>query len=319
MRRALIAVIAAALVAGCGTTSDHALNASLAALDAQVTTTTSSSTSSAAVPRCDPTASLRPPATLPAPGAMPAGSYMAEIQRRGYLIAGVDQNTLLFAYFNPLDRQPEGFEIDLLHQLSQAIFGDPNKVVFKVITTAQRIPEVQGGSVDAVVDAVTMTCSRAQLVDFSAEYFHADQKLLVPLNSPIHGIDDLTGKRVCATKGSTSLDNIKQDAPKAILVPVTQRTDCLVALQQGRVDAVTSDDSILLGFRAQDPYTRIVGGGFSPQPYGIAINKAHPDFVRFINGVLARIEADGTWRQIYRRWPGQFRATPAPPTPDYSG
>jgi polar amino acid transport system substrate-binding protein len=323
MRRALItvsAVVAAALLlAGCGGTSDNALNASLVALNAHVPTTTSPTTTSPAPPACDPTASLRPPATLPAPGAMPPGSYMAQIQRRGYLIAGVDQNTLLFAYFNPLDGQLEGFEIDLLHELSLAIFGKPNKIVFKVVTTAQRIPAVQDGSVDIVADAVTMTCERQQQVDFSAQYFHADQKLLVPTDSPIHGINDLAGKRVCATVGSTSLANIEQLAPKAIPDGLQQRTDCLVALQEGTVDAVTSDDSILLGFQAQDPYTKIVGGGFSPQPYGMAINKAHPDFVRFVNGVLARIDANGTWAQIYKHWLGHFRSTPPPPTPDYSG
>src|SRR5205814_1173143 len=147
----------------------------------------------------------------------------------GRLVAGVDQNTLLFAYFNPLHKGLEGFEIDLLHQLSQAIFGNPNKVTFKVITTAQRIPAVQDGGVDIVVDATTITCARKQQVDFSTVYYNAGQKLLVPIDSPIHSIADLAGKRVCATIGSTSIANIEALAPKAIPAPAKQRTDCLVA------------------------------------------------------------------------------------------
>jgi polar amino acid transport system substrate-binding protein len=313
-------LLAGVLLAGCGGTSDHALNASLAALGAHATTTSTTSSSTPA-PACNNvTASLRPPATLPPPGLMPSGSYMSQIQRRGHIVAGVDQNTLLFAYYNPLHDQLEGFEIDLLRQLSQAIFGNPNKVTFKVITTAQRIPEVQNGSVDIVVDATTITCARKQMVDFSTVYYNAGQKLLVPIDSQIHSIADLAGKRVCATIGSTSLENIEKLAPKAIPVPEKQRTDCLVDLQQGTADAVTSDDAILLGFQAQDPYTKIVGASFSPQPYGIVINKAHPDFVRFVNGVLERMRTDGTWRQIYDRWLGSLvKTTPAPPTPQYSG
>ena len=136
---------------------------------------------------------------------------------------------------------------------------------------------------------MTITCARRQQVDFSTVYYDAQQRLLVPINSPIHSIADLAGKRVCATKGSTSLENIEKLAPKAIPVPVAQRTDCLVALQQGTVDAVTSDDTILLGFQAQDPFTKIVGPDISPQPYGMAINKSHPEFVRFVNGVLERM------------------------------
>ncbi len=322
-RRGIVSPLAlalmAAVLAGCGGTSDHALSASLAALGAHATTTTSSTTTPA--PNCgDPTASLRPPATLPAPGLMPAGSYMAQIQRRGRLIAGVDQNTLLFAYFNTGDGAIEGFEVDLLHELSRAIFGTPNRIQFRAITTAQRIPAVQNGSVDIVVDATTITCARKQQVDFSTVYYDAQQRLLVPINSTVHGIADLAGKRVCATKGSTSLENIEKLASKAVPVPVAQRTDCLVALQQGTVDAVTSDDTILLGFRAQDPFTKIVGPSISPQPYGMAISKAHPEFVRFVNGVLERIRTDGTWRRIYERWLGSLvKSTPVPPTPHYSG
>jgi polar amino acid transport system substrate-binding protein len=93
-----------------------------------------------------------------------------------------------------------------------------------------------------------------------------------------------------------------------------------VALQQGLVDAVTSDDSILLGFQAQDPYTKIVGPRFADEPYGMAISKAHPDFVRFVNGVLAQMRADGRWRADYARWLGKFTTTvPAPPPAHYGG
>jgi polar amino acid transport system substrate-binding protein len=317
----LVVAVAAIALAGCGGTSDHALNASLAALGAHAPATTTTSTSSAAPPSCgDVTASLRPPATLPPPGLMPSDSYMSHIQQRGHLVAGVDQNTLLFAYFNPKAARLEGFEIDVLRQLSRAIFGDPNKVTFKVITTDQRIPAVQNGSVDIVADAMTITCARRQQVDFSTVYYNAGQKLLVPINSTIRSIADLPGKRVCATKGSTSIENIATYAPKAIRVPVAQRTDCLVALQQGTVDAVTSDDTILLGFKSQDPYTKIVGASIAPQPYGMAIKKTHPEFVRFVNGVLERTRTDGTWRQIYARWLGTLAGpAPASPTPHYSG
>jgi polar amino acid transport system substrate-binding protein len=250
---------------------------------------------------------------------MPNGSFMARIQHRGYLIAGVDQNTLLFAYFNPLDGQLEGFEIDLLRRLATAIFGNPNAIQFKAVTTAQRIPAVQAGTVDIVADAVTMTCARRQQVDFSSVYFDAGQRLLVPLHSPVRAVGDLTGKRVCATIGSTSLANVEHLAPRAIPVPVAQRTDCLVALQQGQADAITSDDSILLGFKAQDPYTQLVGPRISDQPYGMAISQAHPEFVRFVNAILDRLRADGSWRSIYAHWLGPFEPVPAPPRPHYAG
>jgi polar amino acid transport system substrate-binding protein len=104
----------------------------------------------------------------------------------------------------------------------------------------------------------------------------------------------LLGRPVCATRGSTSIKNLASFVPGAVPYPVDQRTDCLVALQEGKVAAITSDDAILLGFQAQDPYTRIVGPDGPAQPYGMAIAKTHPEFVRFVNGWLAQIRANGT-------------------------
>ena len=316
---ALVTLLAAVIVAGCGSSSDPAVRMALAALG-----TTPPQPPLAPPPgpvtHCrDVTASLRPPAVMPRPGAMPAGSFMARIKARGFLVAGVDQNTLLFAYFNPVKRRPEGFEIDLLHQVARAIFGNPNRVKFKSITPTERIGAVEHGSVDIVADAMTITCSRRRQVDFSTTYYDAGQRILVRSDSPIRNKHDLGGKRVCAAQGSTSIVELEQLRPAPKPVALLERIDCLVALQQGTIDAISTDDSILLGFKAQDPYTKIVGPDFTHEPYGMAISKAHPDFVRFVNGVLARLRADGQWQRIYARWLGKYARTPAPPRAEYVG
>ena len=313
----LAIALAAAALAGCGATSNHALRISLAALGTTAGVPSAPASTPTSCSDAHLTASLRPPASMPARGAMPAGSYMAAIKRRGYLIGGVDQNTLLFAYFNPLDGQQEGFEISMLRELARAIFGDPNRIRFKAVTTAQRLAAVQDGSVDVVADAVTITCERKRLVDFSSVYYDASQRVLVPKNSPARSIHDLGGKRICATTGSTSIVNIADSRPKPIPYPVSQRTDCLVALQQGAVDAISTDDAILDGFAAQDPNLKLIGPGFSSQPYGMAISKAHPDFVSFVNGVMAQMRSNGVWRRIYQTWLSRFTSTTAPPAPTY--
>jgi polar amino acid transport system substrate-binding protein len=323
VRRAVACVVAmvvvGGLLAGCGSGADKAERVTLASL--KIPRPTSQSSATPPTVRCkNPTASLHPPAVMPSPGAMPAGSFMAKIKHRGYLIAGVDQNTLLFAYFDPLTKNFEGFEIALLRQLSEAIFGNPNKVHFKAITTQERAKAVADGSVDIVADAFTITCYRRTLTDFSTVYYDAGQKILVPSNSTVSSVKDLGGKPVCATRGSTSMATLLKQVPKPNPYPVDQRTDCLVALQQGLVDAITSDDSILLGFKAQDPDTKIVGPSFAPDPYGMAISKKHRDFVRFVNGVLAQLRADGTWRAIYKHYLGPYTSsTPAPPKAQYDG
>jgi polar amino acid transport system substrate-binding protein len=111
---------------------------------------------------------------------------------------------------------------------------------------------------------------------------------------------------------------LKQPAPpRAVGAP--QAIDCLVWLQEGRVDAISTDDSILLGFKTQDRNTKIVGASLADVPYGMAISQAHPDFVRFVNGVLAQLRADGSWRALYDKWLGHLGSNPTLPPAEYGG
>jgi polar amino acid transport system substrate-binding protein len=308
------------LVAGACSTSHTPPVAGLGVQAAPTTAATAPPTSAApsAPVQCNPlapTKSFKPLTPLPAPLQMPTGSFMKKIQDAGHLVVGVDQTTYLFGYLNPAG-SIEGFDIDMLRQVSQAIFGNPDKIQYIAITSAQRIPYVQQGKVDIVARTMTINCDRWKQVDFSTEYYHAAQRVLVPGTSPATGLQDLGGKKVCATNGSTSLDNIKAAASHPVPVAVTEWTDCLAALQQGKVDAVSTDDSILAGLQAQDPYTKMVGDPFSPQPYGMAISKDHGDFVGFVNAVLDQMRANGTWAAIYTKWIGRlFPGVPAPPPP----
>ena len=260
----------------------------------------------AQVPACDPTASLRPTG----PPVVTAGSFMAKIRARGFLIAGVGQTTFHFGYLNPLDEKIEGFDIDIVRAIAAAIFGNPDKVEFRAVSAAQRIADIQSGEVDIVASTMTITCARLQQVDFSTVYFHAGQRVLVPINSPVTSIADLGGKKVCAAMGSTSIANLQAAPSHPIPVAVPYSIDCLGA-PASDVAAISTDDSILAGLAAQDPRTKIVGPRFSNEPYGLAISQQHPDFVRFVNAVLQRLRADGQWAASYARWIG----TPAPAPP----
>ncbi|MFI9383369.1 glutamate ABC transporter substrate-binding protein [Kutzneria sp. NPDC052558] len=273
----------------------------------------------AATQQCaDPLASLRP-STNPPPGQMPAGSTMAKIVQRGKLVVGVDQNTFHMGFRDPATGQIQGFDIDMARAVAQALFGDPNAIQLKALTSDQRIPALQNGDVDIVVRTMTITCDRLKQVAFSAVYYDAKQRILVKQNSPIDGPDALGGKKVCATKGSTSLAAVAALPAKPVPVSVSDWTDCLVMLQQGQVDAISTDDVILAGMTAQDQYTKIVGAPLADEPYGMAMPLANQDFVRFVNGVLQNTEASGAWTASYQRWLGGLLpgAAPAPPTPQY--
>jgi polar amino acid transport system substrate-binding protein len=90
-----------------------------------------------------------------------------------------------------------------------------------------------------------------------------------------------------------------------------------VLLQQGDVAAISTDDSILVGLAAQDPWTKLVGPRLTDEPYGLAISKQHPDFVAFVNAVLQQVRTNGQWAASYAHWIGT--PVPAPPPARYGG
>jgi polar amino acid transport system substrate-binding protein len=239
---------------------------------------------------------------------MPPGSTMSRIENRGRLVAGVSADTLLLGSRNPISGRIEGFDIDLLHAISQAIFGDPDKLELRVITAAQRLPVLEDGSVDIVARNMTITCARWKDIAFSSEYYRSGQKVMVRLGDTtasggrITGMRDLAGKKVCAPNGSTSMDELRT-FPGLQPVGADTHTGCLVLFQQGKVDAITGDDTVLAGLAAQDPYAHVVQApAFTAEPYGLGIGKGNVDFVRFVNGVLAELRADGRWQKSYNRW-----------------
>ena len=137
---------------------------------------------------------------------MTAGSFMAKIRARGYLIAGVDQSTYHFGYLNPLDGQIEGFDIDMIRAVAKAIFGNPDKVEYKAISDAERIPDITDGSVDIVAHTMTITCARLAAGGLLQRLLRRPTSGSWSPNSTADGgLADLGGQQVCATKGSDSV------------------------------------------------------------------------------------------------------------------
>jgi polar amino acid transport system substrate-binding protein len=262
---------------------------------------------------CDPRASYRPSGL-----SAPSGSTIDEIVDRGRLVVGVAQNTYLFGYRDPFTGELSGFDVDIAREIARALLGGPDRIQFRAITSAERIPALEGNEVDIVVSTMTMNCERWEQIAFSTEYYSAGQRVLVAGDSEVQGIDDLGGQRVCAAAGSTSIQNVADAESGPVPVSVPDWTDCLVMLQQGQVDAISTADTILAGLAAQDPNARVVGGQFSEEPYGIGVNASEVDLVRYVNAVLEQLREDGTWSDLYDQWLADALGTaPDPPAARY--
>ncbi|MET4166564.1 polar amino acid transport system substrate-binding protein [Gordonia terrae] len=251
---------------------------------------------------CNATLTLRPPAQMPLPRQMPPNSTMAGILERGRLIVGLDIGSNLFSFRDPITGDIQGFDVDIAHEIAGAIFGDDRRVEFQVLSSAQRIDALRDMTVDVVIKTMSITCDRLRDISFSAPYYVASQRILSFRNSNVTGPAQLADKRVCAARGTTSIGRIQAIQPRATIVSTTTWADCLVLMQQGQIDAATTDDAILAGLAAQDPWLRVVGPSLGEEFYGVGIPKGQDDMIRFVNGVLERIRVTGRWQEIRDRW-----------------
>ena len=193
---------------------------------------------------------------------------------------------------------------------------DPAGIDFRTIASANRETALQNGQIDYYVGTYTINDNRKKLVGFAGPYYMAGQSLLVRTDeNDIHGPQDLDGKRVCSAAGSTPYQRIQREYPKAELVAYDTYSVCVDNLLTYQVDAVTTDDTILMGYAAKVPdELKLAGKPFSEEPYGIGV--PHDDnALRFaLDDAIAAHEKNGDWKKAYDVTLG-LSGVPAPTPP----
>ncbi|TDF96645.1 transporter substrate-binding domain-containing protein [Paenibacillus piri] len=241
-------------------------------------------------------------------GAKPAASasVLDDIKSRGKLVVGVKYDTKLFGLKDPASGKVEGFDVDIAKALAKQIVGDENKLELKEVTSKTRIPMLDNKEIDMIIATMTVNEERKKQVDFSDIYFKAGQSLLVKKGSPIKSIADVKkGTKVLAVKGSTSVDNVKKQAPDATVLEFDNYQDAFSALKAGQGDTLTTDNAILYGMAAQDPGFEVVGDPFTDEPYGIAIKKGESALLEKVNEALKTLQSSGEYNKIYEKWIGK--------------
>lgn len=227
-----------------------------------------------------------------------------DIKKRGAFVAGVKDSQVPFGFIDEKTNQIAGFEIDLMKALADKLGV---KLEVKPVTSATRIPMLTQGDVDIVAATMTHKKDREGQVDFSITYFMTGQRLLVKKGA-VKSIKDLAGKKIGSVKGSTSEQNAKKAEPTATIVSFETYPEAFLALKQGKVEAVTTDEAILVGLKFSDdkPDTwDIVGDYISPEPYGFGVIENDSKFRDFVNISLMELWESGEYKKIYEKWFGK--------------
>jgi putative glutamine transport system substrate-binding protein len=239
-------------------------------------------------------------------------TYQYSLQTKGKIRIGTQEDNTPFSVKNPATGKWDGFDVAYGREIAKAIFGesdDPDKFIEYVpVTSATRIPSLTDNKADVIIKTFTINEDRKKQIDFTDVYFKTGQRILVKKdNTTIKEAPDLAGKTVCAQRGSTSEQNISTATSNAArLLLLDSYPACLLALQQGQTDAISTDETILFGLAKQDANTKLVGKYFSTEPYGIGVKKSvggdRTGFVDFLNRTQVAMITNGTWAKLYEQY-----------------
>jgi glutamate transport system substrate-binding protein len=249
---------------------------------------------------------------------VPGSPTFQRIQSSGTVNVGVKDDQPGIGIKDPITGEFTGFDIEIAKLVSAQLGVAPDRITFTPIQSAAREAAISNEQVDLVVASYTINDKRKQQVSYAGPYFVAGQGLLVRADdTSITGKDTLQGKKVCSVTGSTPIQRVRDEAltEPGNIVELSKYSECVNQLDQGSVDAVTTDDAILKGYAAQEPdKLKVVGKPFSTEPYGIGI--AHDDAAlrAKVNDILQQAFDNGTWQRMYDATLGRSGVSANEPT-----
>ncbi|SDQ33873.1 glutamate ABC transporter substrate-binding protein [Quadrisphaera sp. DSM 44207] len=250
-----------------------------------------------------------------------AGTTMAEIAEAGTMTIGTKFDQPGFG-LQGLEGAPEGFDVQIATYVAGQLGIAPEDISWVEAPSAQREDLIVNGTVDLVVATYTINDTRRERITFAGPYYVAGQQIMVGADEErISGPEDLRANpdvTVCSVTGSTPAENIRQylAAPEQ-LVEFEVYDDCVTAMENGQVQAVTTDNVILTGYVAEsDGAFKLVGEQFTEEPYGIGIAKGDVAFCEFINDSLAQAAEEGYYEEAWTSTAGQFEGTEVPELPE---
>ncbi|ASW54123.1 glutamate ABC transporter substrate-binding protein [Plantactinospora sp. KBS50] len=250
----------------------------------------------------------------------PAGSTMERLNKAQAIKVGTKFDQPGFGQ-KGLSGKPEGFDVEIAKLIVKELGIPESKIEYVETPSKVREDVIQNGTVDLVAATYTINDTRKERVAFAGPYYEAGQNIMVRKDdSSITGPDSFKdgGKKVCSVTGSTPAEEIKKYVKDVAsqLVLFDTYDKCRDALKGQQVDAVTTDNVILLGYIAKDEASfKMAGDNFTKEPYGIGVKKDDTDFRNFINDVLEKAFGDGSWKKAWDDTAGKFGATLGdPPT-----
>jgi ABC-type amino acid transport substrate-binding protein len=252
-----------------------------------------------------------------------ADKTMDQIEKTGKIKLGFREGSIPFAFVDPKVGKHVGFSVDMAGELAKYLgmrFGKTIEIAPFTVTPKTRIPMVVNGTIDVEMGSTTYTQKREEQADFSMIFFFSETTFLVAKDSGIKTLQDLSGKRVGAARATTNLRAVEKLAkegkfdPAGIIVTETHPQGML-ALKSGKIDAYSTDRSLLEGIRMKDKNPdnwMTVDFAIAYEPYAYIMREGESDFRDFVNNTILWSIHTGKFFELYEKWMGPNGVVPIP-------
>ena len=239
-------------------------------------------------------------------------STLDKVKQAGTITLAYRESSIPFSYLDD-KAQPVGFGheicLKIVDEVKKATGRSDLKVQLQAVTSANRIPLLQNGTIDIECGSTTNNSERGKQVQFATNYFYTGTKFLVKAGAPVKSLDDLKGKTVVSTTGTTNfkiLRNLNEEKKLGIdLLGAKDHAESALMVETGRAVAFGMDDILLYGLRASslNPASlAVVGEAIQVEPYAIMLRRDDPSFKKLVDDTLAGLMKSGEFAKLYTKW-----------------
>lgn len=248
--------------------------------------------------------------TMTITGAM--ANTLEKAKTTGKFTLAYRESSIPFSYLGE-DGKPLGFGWEMCKLIAEEVKKETGRkdlvVESQAVTSQNRIPLIQNGTVDVECGSTTNNSERGKQVTFAINYFYTGTRFLVKSDSGIKSINDLKGKKVVSTTGTTNyqiLRNLNDEKKYGFeLLGAKDHADALLMVESGMAHAFGMDDILLYGLKASSKESAklaVVGESIQVEPYAIMFRKDDPKFQALVNKVITNSMKSGEFEKAYKKW-----------------
>ena len=238
---------------------------------------------------------------------------LKKIKETGAITIGFRDSSIPFSYLDD-NQKPIGFAIDICYRIVDAVKNelklDKLEIQFNPVTSSTRIPLLANGTIDLECGSTTNNADRLKQVSFTNTHFLTATRYVSKKSSKLNSIEDLKGKSVVSTSGTTNIRQLTEaNAARNLginIIPAKEHAESFLMVETDRAVAAVLDDILLASFVAgsKDPDAYVISkDAFSkPEPYGIMLRKDDPDFKKVVDDATAALYQSADGQKLYDKW-----------------